>query len=589
MGLGWIHARRSLGREIVALLRPRVHAHLDLARRRQGRRSSAGAAPPTRPIPRRRCAIPCRDKLAKARDAERACDRPGCTGTWTWTVTQQLEAFATKRPAAARAVRRLRAEAGGARRQGRSRAPSRAARAASVFSRRAQLIAGRARRRAARRPPPRCAPVRGRLPQAQGPAGPLRHQRLRATSGPGRADEQIQAYAHGPAQRAAAPHVRRVQGRLRRASPTARCAAGPRAARRPGSGRAAISWTPAWRASRRPRRRTACARAASTIYQKLKDVERPCRRVGLQGDLDSTSAARQLARAVRGKTGDPYPQYCENCAKELGDLEDRQVAVQDRQLHRHLDLDEGGAAGGRRAARAQGARGADEAAARRDAGAPTARARPPSATPRPTASERRCRRRGRVAASPAASRTGKQAASRKQASAGARSARPSGAARPASSSSRTRRRWRSPASSARRRSTGRPRASCRPTSAPGPSRRCAARASATRPRRRAPPSARRCATRRGTGEPRRRRAAPRRAAPEAPAEAGARAGRRRRPPAEPRRSDASRPRQSRGADDAVDAARRVSVSVASARPTQLCRVAAARRARQRRASARASG
>jgi hypothetical protein len=28
---------------------------------------------------------------------------------------------------------------------------------------------------------------------------------------------------------------------------------------------------------------------------------------------------------VRGKTGDPYPQYCENCAKEIGDLEDRQV------------------------------------------------------------------------------------------------------------------------------------------------------------------------------------------------------------------------------------------------------------------------
>jgi hypothetical protein len=60
------------------------------------------------------------------------------------------------------------------------------------------------------------------------------------------------------------------------------------------------------------------------IYQTLKDVERPCRRGGCKGTwLDKRGA--QLARAVRGKTGDPYPQYCENCEKELGDLDDRQV------------------------------------------------------------------------------------------------------------------------------------------------------------------------------------------------------------------------------------------------------------------------
>src|SRR6185436_3832956 len=61
------------------------------------------------------------------------------------------------------------------------------------------------------------------------------------------------------------------------------------------------------------------------IYQTLKDVERPCRRAGCKGTwIDKRGA--QLARAVRGKTGDPYPQYCENCEKELGDLEDRQIA-----------------------------------------------------------------------------------------------------------------------------------------------------------------------------------------------------------------------------------------------------------------------
>jgi hypothetical protein len=61
------------------------------------------------------------------------------------------------------------------------------------------------------------------------------------------------------------------------------------------------------------------------IYQKLKDVDRACRRSGCKGTwLDKRGA--QLARAVRGKTGEPYPQYCETCEKELGDLEDRQIA-----------------------------------------------------------------------------------------------------------------------------------------------------------------------------------------------------------------------------------------------------------------------
>jgi hypothetical protein len=60
------------------------------------------------------------------------------------------------------------------------------------------------------------------------------------------------------------------------------------------------------------------------IYQGLRDVERPCRRAGCKGTwIDKRGA--QLARAVRGKTGDPYPQYCATCATELDELEDRQV------------------------------------------------------------------------------------------------------------------------------------------------------------------------------------------------------------------------------------------------------------------------
>ena len=42
---------------------------------------------------------PCREKSRRVHDVERKCDRPGCTGTWTWTAAAQLEAFAADRPA----------------------------------------------------------------------------------------------------------------------------------------------------------------------------------------------------------------------------------------------------------------------------------------------------------------------------------------------------------------------------------------------------------------------------------------------------------------------------------------------------------
>jgi hypothetical protein len=61
------------------------------------------------------------------------------------------------------------------------------------------------------------------------------------------------------------------------------------------------------------------------LFQKLKDVERPCRKSGCKRTWTDKRGA-QLARLVRGKTGDPYPQYCNECRKELGDLEDREIA-----------------------------------------------------------------------------------------------------------------------------------------------------------------------------------------------------------------------------------------------------------------------
>ena len=61
------------------------------------------------------------------------------------------------------------------------------------------------------------------------------------------------------------------------------------------------------------------------LFQKLKDVERPCRKSGCKRTWTDKRGA-QLARPVRGKTGDPYPQYCNECRKELGDLEDREIS-----------------------------------------------------------------------------------------------------------------------------------------------------------------------------------------------------------------------------------------------------------------------
>src|SRR4051812_40122406 len=40
---------------------------------------------------------PCRNKLRGLRDAQRPCERPGCSGTWAWPVMAQLEAFAARR------------------------------------------------------------------------------------------------------------------------------------------------------------------------------------------------------------------------------------------------------------------------------------------------------------------------------------------------------------------------------------------------------------------------------------------------------------------------------------------------------------
>jgi hypothetical protein len=50
----------------------------------------------------------------------------------------------------------------------------------------------------------------------------------------------------------------------------------------------------------------------------------PCRRAGCKGTWSDKRGA-QLARLVRGKSAEPYPRYCGECEKELGDLDDREI------------------------------------------------------------------------------------------------------------------------------------------------------------------------------------------------------------------------------------------------------------------------
>jgi hypothetical protein len=263
---------------------------------------------------------PCREKLAKTRDQERNCDRPGCEGKWTWKVAAQLEAFAQKKPApqglcaedeqklAALEDKPVPCSVEGCKR-------------ASVFTRRAQLLAGAPDVEVTPAPTMcgQCASVYEKIKDRQVNCGINACKNKWSWS----RDEQIQAYAQGlpnEPPRRMCDECKLAFGGI--ADREVRCrASGCKNTwtwTRSDQLDACLAGKPAPRAPHRM-----CERCHG-IYQTLKDVERPCRRASCKGTwLDKRGA--QLARAVRGKTGDPYPQYCENCEKELGDLDDRQI------------------------------------------------------------------------------------------------------------------------------------------------------------------------------------------------------------------------------------------------------------------------
>jgi hypothetical protein len=263
----------------------------------------------------------CREAYGKAQDVARDCDRPGCDGKWTWPVMAQLEAAARKRPPpqglCAGCEQRLASledkpvpcsVPGCAR--------------TSVFTRRAQLIAG-APEVEATPPESMCAACDG-----------VYHKLKDRPIGCGinacknkwtwTAAEQIQAYAAGlpnEAPRRMCDACKAVFGAIGDREVRCRTSGCKKTWQWSRSDQldAAVAGQPPPKAPHR------MCDSCVEIYKNLKDVERPCRRSGCKGTwIDKRGA--QLARAVRGKTGDPYPQYCQNCEKELGDLEDRQVS-----------------------------------------------------------------------------------------------------------------------------------------------------------------------------------------------------------------------------------------------------------------------
>jgi hypothetical protein len=301
---------------------------------------------------------PCRTKLKGLHDAERSCERPGCQRTWTWPVAAQLEAFATRRPP----PRALCAEceatlASLERKEVACTAPG--CTRTAVLTPRDQLLA-------AAPPPPVEADAEARSngdngesadngehghPEKKGGeparrgvtiAGPFCAECERVVprikdravncgiNGCNRkwiwrADEQLNYFATGrppdPPPRRMCEECRAEFGKL--LDREVRC--------RTSGCKKTWTWSrfdqlDACQAGKAPPK--APARMCQTCFDSfshLKDVERPCRRSGCKGTWTDKRGA-QLARLVRGKSGDPYPRYCLDCEKELGDLEDREIA-----------------------------------------------------------------------------------------------------------------------------------------------------------------------------------------------------------------------------------------------------------------------
>ena len=285
---------------------------------------------------------PCREKSRKLHDAERRCDRTGCTGTWTWSAAAQLEAFAGDRPPPKQLCTACQSLLDTLEDKEIPCAVPGCTRTA-LLTRQQQLVsqgqhdeapeptkavetaqaAGSAKPGAVTVTGTMCEPcsqVARRLKDRQVNCGINGCSRKWIW----KADDQIAAFAAG-----------KPNEPPRRMCDTCRAGFGKLSDRdvrcRTSGCKNTWSWSrfdqldacvadkPA------PKAPSHMCQRCFDLWSTLRDVERPCRRSSCKGTwLDKRGA--QLARAVRGKTGDPYPHLCSNCEKELGDLEDREIA-----------------------------------------------------------------------------------------------------------------------------------------------------------------------------------------------------------------------------------------------------------------------
>ena len=272
---------------------------------------------------------PCREKARRVHDMERRCDRPGCTGTWTWTAAAQLEAFASDRPAPKQLCTACQSLLDSLEDKEIPCAVPGCTRSA-ILTRQQQLVAEGQPDQPPEPPKPgtvtltgvmcsACADVARRIRDREVNCGIQGCTRKWVW----KADEQIIAFAAGKpneAPRRMCDACRASFGKL--ADREIRC--------RTSGCKNTWTWSrydqlDACVADKPPPKAPShmCKRCFD-LWNTLKDVERPCRRAGCKGTwMDKRGG--QLARAVRGKTGEPYPHLCPDCEKDLGDLEDREL------------------------------------------------------------------------------------------------------------------------------------------------------------------------------------------------------------------------------------------------------------------------
>jgi hypothetical protein len=271
---------------------------------------------------------PCREKFRTLQDAVRPCDRKGCSGTWTWPVMAQLEAFATKRPAPKHLCEDCQKLLDSLLDKEIPCAVPGCVRTATL-TREQQLVSqGELSAESAASPGgvtiagllcEPCAQVARKLKDRAVNCGIIGCSRKWTW----KADDQIQAFAAGkpnePPRRMCA-ECRAEFGKL-----------GDREIRCRTSG-CKTTWT--WSRSDQldacmadkpaPKAPSRMCQRCFDLWSSLKDVERPCRRAACKGTWSDKRGA-QLARLVRGKSAEPYPRYCGECEKELGDLDDREI------------------------------------------------------------------------------------------------------------------------------------------------------------------------------------------------------------------------------------------------------------------------